>query len=148
MAASSLKNPAAIAGVGILLVAFGLFALWSHEPIFSTLTFAGAIGLGLALDDLRKKKHNRNKMKPKHIAALIAVAGILLVTGLVTVLQSAPVPTVVVLAGAEIAAVGARQFLTRRGGQRRKIGMARSRRLWQGRRNSIIRMKDSASEKV
>ena len=114
MAASSLKNPAAIAGVGILLVAFGLFALWSHEPIFSTLTFAGAIGLGLALDDLKKKKHNRNKMKPKHIAALIAVAGIFLVSGLVTVAQSAPAPTIMILAGAAITGMGLMQLITRR----------------------------------
>ena len=81
----------------------------------------------LALDDLRKKKRGKNRMKPRHIAVLIAVGGIFLVTGLVTVLQSALVPTVMMLAGAAIAAVGVSQFLARRRGLRRNSGMNRSR---------------------
>ena len=127
MASSVLKNPAAIAGIGTILLAVGLLGLWSREPIFAALTLAGAMGLALALDDLRKKKRGKNRMKPRHVAALFAVAGIFLVTGLVTVWQSAPIPTIMTLVGAAIAAAGARRLLARRSGPRKNSDINRSR---------------------
>ena len=121
-----LQNPAAITGIGAVILASGLLISWSHAPIFTLMLVAGTFGTGFALDDLKKKKRNRNRMRTKHIAALIAVAGIFLVTGLVTLMQSAPIPTIMTLIGAAIAAVGARGFLDSRRGPRMKSGMTRS----------------------
>ena len=112
---SILKNPAAVTGIGTVLLAVGLLATWSHSAVFITMMLGGAFGLGLAFDDLRKKKHNKNRMRPKHIAALIAVAGIFTATGLFNLLDSATLPTIVTLAGAVIMGIGLKQLLARRG---------------------------------
>ena len=109
-----LQNPAAITGIGAVILAIGLLIAWSHVPIFTLMLVAGAFGAGFALDDLKKKKRNRNRMKTKHIAILIAVAGIFLGTGLITMIQSAPVPTIMTLLGAAITGIGLVRFSARR----------------------------------
>ena len=111
---SILRNPAAITGLGALILGVGLLIVWSYNPVFTLMLLGGAFGMGLALDDLRKKRRNKNKMKSRHTAALIAVAGIFLAAGLLSLLESAPMPTIMALMGAAITGIGLNQLLTRR----------------------------------
>ena len=76
------KIPEVVTGIGALLALVGLLLTARYVPVFTIMLLIGASGLGVGLYELRRRKSKRNRMRPRHIWALIAVSGLFLVTGL------------------------------------------------------------------
>ena len=100
------KIPAILMGTGALVTLGGLLLTARYVPLFTIMLLIGASGLGVGLYELRRRKSNRNRMRPKLIWALIAISGLFLVAGLTNVLASSTGPTSVTLGGIAIMGVG------------------------------------------
>ena len=111
---ATLNNPAAIIGIGTLLTALGLFVSLRYAPVFTIMLTGGACGMGMGLHELRRKKTKKNRMKPKHMWALIAVSAVFLATGLFSMLNISPIPTLVTLGGTAVIGVGLTQLILKR----------------------------------
>ena len=100
------KIPEVVMGTGALVTLLGLLLTVRYVPLFTIMLLVGASGLGVGLYELRRRKSNRNRMRPKLIWGLIAVSGLFLVVGLTNVLASSTGPTIVTLGGFAVMGVG------------------------------------------
>lgn len=106
VAFAALQIPEVVIGIGALLTVVSLLLAAQHALVFTIMLLGGALGLGAGLYELGRRKGKRNRLRPKHIWALIAVSGLFLVTGLANMLASSTGPTIVTLGGVAIMGVG------------------------------------------
>ena len=65
------KIPEVVMGTGALVTLLGLLLTVRYVPLFTIMLLVGASGLGVGLYELRRRKSNRNRMRPKLIWALV-----------------------------------------------------------------------------
>ena len=108
------RKPKAQVGIGALLLALGLYMSASSAPMYTLMALGGEVGLGIGFVQLRRRKRNRNTLRPKHIVGLIGAGAVFAAAGMINMLEASPSLTYLALIGGVFAGIGMIRLRMRR----------------------------------